>query len=490
MQIINYFRSSLRRQISAGVGLIVLLSFAISALTLIQLNQIQPLSAKIYQDSILQQQGQHILLHLIALDAHLEKYILFRNAEQRENVFNEMQGLEQAILEIGKVDDPEVAIVQTRLASLFYMNLRPQVQSLLDAPSLSVGETNRLTVQIFSSLDALRQEQQALSEFLADRIRQSSERQTQIANRVQVQTVLASVVSGIVVLGILILLQLSLKQITLLTEAAAAIQKGNLSQRVPLKSQNELGLLANTFNTMAESLQSLVTSLEQRVQERTKALQTLLEISRRLSAATDPNMLATDVVKELQAAFGYYHAHIYFLDKTTGDLIMAGGTGEAGAAMLAAGHTIHRGQGLVGRAAATKTPILVPDVSQAIGWLPNPLLPETKSEAAVPILLGEQVLGVLDVQQNRINGLTEDDVALLQSVAAQVAISLQNAQIYTELATRAELEATINYIGQRIQNTHTIQETLQTALRETSQVLGAKRILIKLVAPFERKQIN
>lgn len=155
---------------------------------------------------------------------------------------------------------------------------------------------------------------------------------------------------------------------------------------------------------------------------------------------------------------------------------MAGGTGEAGAAMLARGHKIPKGRGLVGRAAASNAPVLIPDVSREDGWLPNALLPETKSEAAIPISSGKQVLGVLDVQQNIVNGLNEEDISLLQSLASQVAISLQNARSFEQAKQQAELESLVNAIGQKIQRASTVEDTLQTAIREIGLALGASRV--------------
>jgi GAF domain-containing protein len=190
-------------------------------------------------------------------------------------------------------------------------------------------------------------------------------------------------------------------------------------------------------------------------------------------------------VEEVQSAFNYYHVHIYFADERTGDLIMAGGTGEAGAAMLARGHRVQKRRGLVGRAAETNSPVLAPDVSKAADWLPNPLLPDTLSEVAIPIASGKQVLGVLDVQQNVVNGLGEDDMTLLQSLAGQVAISLQNARSFEQAKAQAELESLVNVIGQKIQRAETVEETLQTAMRELSLALGASRVAARLGSPHE-----
>ncbi len=212
------------------------------------------------------------------------------------------------------------------------------------------------------------------------------------------------------------------------------------------------------------------------IRRRANQITTVSEVSRRLSASTNPRHLAVEVVEQLQLAFNYYHAHIYFVDDATGDLVMVGGTGEAGAALLARGHKVPKGRGLVGRAAETNTAVLVPDVSQAEGWLPNPLLPDTKSEAAVPISSGKQVLGVLDVQQNEVNALGEEDVQLLQSLTAQVAISLQNSRAFEQSKEQAHLELLVNAIGQKIQRTVSVDDTLQTAVREIGLALGAARV--------------
>ncbi|HMB24357.1 MAG TPA: GAF domain-containing protein, partial [Anaerolineales bacterium] len=226
-----------------------------------------------------------------------------------------------------------------------------------------------------------------------------------------------------------------------LNAVAAKVAAGDLSTQALVETGDETGALAQTFNGMTAQLRDLVGTLEQRVADRTKALAASAEVSRRLSTILNERQLIIEVVEQIKEAFDYYHVHIYLTDEFSGDLVMAGGTGDVGASLLGSGHRVSKGKGLVGRSALNNLPILVSDTAKDPDWLPNPLLPDTKSEVAIPIATANKVLGILDVQHDETDGLTQDDVDLLQSLANQIAIALQNARSYVEVQQRADREA-------------------------------------------------
>ncbi len=302
-------------------------------------------------------------------------------------------------------------------------------------------------------------------------------------NRVAFAIVFALLISSVALaIGFLLMRAIS-QPLGELATAAGRLGAGERGVKVPVTGEDEVGRVGHAFNTMVSELEAAqekqVEQLNQLTQL-TRALETSANVSRRLSTILNPSQLMEAVVTEIQRAFNYYHAHIYLYDEAKESLVIAGATGEAGKAMLSSGHQLALGQGLVGKAAFANAPVLVPDVSKEPGWLPNQLLPDTKAEAAIPITVGEQVLGVLDVQHNVIGGLDTESVTMLQSVANQVAVALQNARLYEQTQKRADHEAVVNQINQQIQGASEVERVLQIVAQELGQTLKAKSTTVQL----------
>lgn len=226
--------------------------------------------------------------------------------------------------------------------------------------------------------------------------------------------------------------------ITILTRAATQITGGNLDQRVDIPQQNEIGLLAQAFNTMTERLRLFIDTLEERVSERTRALETSAEISRQINGILDLNEVLKQVVNRIQVEFEFYHTHIYLLDETGEELVMAEGSGEVGQQLKAKGHRLAVGRGIVGTVAATSQALMSNNVDEIPNFVRNPLLPNTQSELAVPLRKGDKLLGVLDIQSEQQNRFTTVDMELMQALANQIAVAIDNARLVSQ--TQAALQ--------------------------------------------------
>lgn len=174
---------------------------------------------------------------------------------------------------------------------------------------------------------------------------------------------------------------------------------------------------------------------EELASKRAAQLATVAELSTTIAQTLDPQELLQRVVNLTKEKFDLYHAHIYLLDETGENLRLSAGAFEIGATMVAQGWQIplEQEQSLVARAARERFGVIVNDVHHDAGFLANPLLPNTRSEMAIPLLVVDRLLGVLDVQSDTPNHFTEEDVNIMNALAAQVSVALENARQYHQL---------------------------------------------------------
>ncbi|MFT3892837.1 MAG: cache domain-containing protein [Anaerolineales bacterium] len=272
-----------------------------------------------------------------------------------------------------------------------------------------------------------------------------------------------------------------------LTNIAEQVKSGNLNVQVPVETSDEIGTLAQTFNSMSTQLRESFSSMEKRVADRTRDLSIVSEVSTTTATILDFKKLLQEVVDLTKDRFNLYHSHIYLLDEEGKNLVLTAGAGEPGRLMVAEGRSIplDREQSLVARAARERKGVTVNDVTQAPDFLPNPLLPDTRSELAVPMLVGGNVIGVFDIQSEQAGRFTDSDVNIQTTLAAQLATSIQNVRSFEQSKKQADLETLVNKIGQKIQQTTSIEETLQTAIRELGTAIGATRVKANLASTHQ-----
>lgn len=259
--------------------------------------------------------------------------------------------------------------------------------------------------------------------------------------------ILAVVIASLVALIGLGLAQILSAPILQLTEVAEKVTAGNLNVYAPVESGRETSTLARTFNSMTDQLRRTLGGLEQRVAERTSdlerrsvQLQAAAEVGSAVASFRDLNELLPQVTHLVSERFGFYHTGIFLLDNPNQEAVLMAANSEGGKRMLARGHRLKIGEkGIVGYVIASREPRLVLDVGQDAVYFDNPDLPETRSEMALPLIAGGQILGALDVQSKMQGAFSKEDIAVLQILADQVAVAIENAGLFSE--NQAALEA-------------------------------------------------
>ncbi len=187
--------------------------------------------------------------------------------------------------------------------------------------------------------------------------------------------------------------------------------------------------------------------LEQRKQEsldrRERQVQTSTEVAQEIAAAPELSEIFHRVVTLIKERFDYYHAQLFRYDPGQDAVVLVSGYGEAGQKMLNAGHQLRLGSGVVGTAATTGRAVLATDVKIDPDWRPNPNLPDTQGELAVPIKWRDQILGILDVQSDRAGALTQEDQLLLEGLCGQIASAIESTRLLDNVQQSEQLMRTL-----------------------------------------------
>jgi GAF domain-containing protein/HAMP domain-containing protein len=264
-------------------------------------------------------------------------------------------------------------------------------------------------------------------------------------------TVISSLVLTLLAVGLSIFISRSIiLPIRQLVEATQRIAGGDLAARAQVETSDEIGTLAGTFNAMAAQLQEVIGTLEQRVAERTQGLETAAEVARATTSVLDPDQLLRQVVDLARERFNLYYVGLFLLDEERKFAVLRAGTGDAGQQMLAQGHRLEvGGESMIGQSVARSEARIALDVGEEAARFDNPFLPETRSEMALPLRSRGRVIGAMTVQSVQEAAFDEADIAVMQTLADQVAVAIDNAQLFVQTqAALQEMEATQRrYLG-------------------------------------------
>ena len=215
-----------------------------------------------------------------------------------------------------------------------------------------------------------------------------------------------------------------------LSEITRKFAEGDWHQRAEVLSNDEVGILASSFNYMANEISEVYHSLEQKVEERTRQIQTASEVAQNITTISNLDDMLQKTADLLVQQFGYQQASIYMLDRSGKFIDFKSGSGVATKGLKDKNYRLELSSpSIIGWVAANNLPRVASDVSEDPLHLKNELIPDTRSEASIPISLGNLVLGVLDVQSNQPGAFGKDTIIMLQTLASQIATATQTASL-------------------------------------------------------------
>ena len=285
------------------------------------------------------------------------------------------------------------------------------------------------------------------------------------------------------------------RPIVQLTESALSIANGDMEQQVPVTSRDEIGILAYVFNRMVSELKALYENLEEKVDQRTAMLQkanyqiqrraiqlaTTVDVSQAATSILEPDKLLREVVQLVHDSFDYSYVGIYLLDQDSQQALLkeATGGGEEVASRKATPISVNN-ESAIGKALLTGEPCIVRfDAEQALEIYASPYI---RAEAALPLRISNQSIGVLDILSTEemiadrpdARLFDADDISVLQNVANQITIALENARAYAVVREAAKRLRELDRSKRRF--LANMSHELRTPL---TNILGFSQLMLK-----------
>jgi signal transduction histidine kinase len=272
--------------------------------------------------------------------------------------------------------------------------------------------------------------------------------------------------------------------ITALIKGSEVIAMGNLDHKIVLHTGDEIEQLSLQFNSMTSALKESYSTLEQNVEERTKELNqragqlsTINEISRKISSIINLDELLPFVANLLRQTFKYDNVNIFLFEPNSGTLILKEICLSGYDGVIPLEVPLEMGEeGIVAWVANTGEPLLANDVTKEPKYQFVRELSDTKSELAVPVKIGDKILGVLDMESNELDAFSAADLSTAETLADQLAIAIENARLYSQTGQIAVMEER-NRISREIHDTLAQGFTgIILQLEAAEQALEAKNI--------------
>ncbi len=251
-------------------------------------------------------------------------------------------------------------------------------------------------------------------------------------------------------------------------------------------TRTEIVLCQTLANQAAATLENV--RLFQQTERRSVQLQTAAEVSRAASSILDPDELIQQVVDLVRERFDLYYVGLFLLDEAGRWAVLRAGTGAPGRIQLEQGHKLEVGsESMIGWCVANARARISLDVGEETTRFINPLLPDTRSEMALPLISRGQTIGAMTIQSREPAAFSEEDISVLQTMADQLATSIRNARLFEEAKASAAELAVLNELAQALAANLTVREVLQQTFRGVSQLLDTANFYIGLYDPERHK---
>ncbi len=309
-------------------------------------------------------------------------------------------------------------------------------------------------------------------------------------NQQQNTLLLAFLIVGFIVAGIALYFARGIgKPIIELTETSAAIAGGDLQQRVTIERSDELGVLAQSFNSMTEQLSGLIETLEDRVNTRTRDLRIAADVSKQITTVLDIEQLLQQVATLTVQRFGLYAVLVFMFNENTQRLTVAKAANAQGEPLEIKDNNsiaFDAEPSVIALAARNRQAVNITDVEQSPTYLRLGELPGVRSELAIPMLAGDQLLGVFDLVSTQPARFGEEDQRVMTTLAEQIAIAARNAQLFTEAQQAREAAEQANQVKSKFlaSMSHELRTPLNSILNFSELVAN------EILGPVTEDQID
>ncbi len=266
---------------------------------------------------------------------------------------------------------------------------------------------------------------------------------------------------------------------------AIIIQDQEQEHRFTEKDLHFLVELAHQMAGVTYNIRLLDQSRQSAIQ-----LQTAAEIARDISGSLDLDELLQRAVNLIRDRFNFYHASIFLVDLRREYAVIREATGEPGAQLKRMGHKLAVGsKSIVGYVTSQGESLVVNDTTKDATYFANPVLPETRGEAAIPLRVGDRILGALDVQSTQPYAFNEENLRTLQILADQLAVAVVNTELFAETQEHLSQHRLLHHITMSAASGTTLEDALETTVKGLQVTLGGDRVSI-LLLDSERKYLE